>query len=106
MLRSYVSGQLLRPQQRVHVNAVDVGHVAADLLGQGFDAALVVLLAGDRQRQIGRIRSLISILLGLAVKSKKYFILRGLALITYVISILVIIIQLPTESKVVFGGMM
>jgi NADH-quinone oxidoreductase subunit N len=49
---------------------------------------------------------LISILLGLVVKSGKYFILKSLALITYGISIFVIIIQLPTESKVVFGGMM
>lgn len=49
---------------------------------------------------------LISILLGLIVKANQYFILKGLALITYGISIFAIISQLPTESKLVFGGMM
>lgn len=49
---------------------------------------------------------LISILLGLIVRTNQYFILKGLAMITYGISLFAIMIQLPTESKLVFGGMM
>ena len=49
---------------------------------------------------------LITVLLGLTVKTNKHVILKLLALITYGTSIFIIIQQLPSESTVIFGGMM
>jgi NADH-quinone oxidoreductase subunit N len=49
---------------------------------------------------------IITILLGLILKTKKHAILKSLALISYGICIFTIIHHLPTESTLVFGGMM
>jgi NADH-quinone oxidoreductase subunit N len=47
-----------------------------------------------------------SLLLGLALKHRRTIILKSLAFLTYGIAIITIVIQLPTESQVLFGGMM
>lgn len=49
---------------------------------------------------------IITILLGLILKTNKHFILKSLALVSYGVSIFIVLHHLPSTSTILFGGMM